>query len=151
MAALLTSKPLRGPAIFPAMYLTLCKAKLHRATVTQAELHYEGSITIDAHLLDSAGIVPFERVQVVDVNNGNRFETYAIAGNADAGVICVNGAAARLVHPGDHVIIIAYAQYTPDEAKRHQPVIVLLDAQNRVRERITADQSKDIAILSESD
>jgi aspartate 1-decarboxylase len=133
------------------MLLTLCKAKLHRATVTQAELHYEGSITIDAALLASAGIVPFERVQVVDINNGNRFETYAIAGARDSGTICVNGAAARLVQPGDHVIIIAYAQCTPEEAREFHPVIVLLDAGNRVRERLTADQSHDIAILSESD
>lgn len=133
------------------MYLTLCKAKLHRATVTQAELHYEGSITIDGALLDAAGMVPFERVQVVDINNANRFETYAISGKRGSGTICVNGAAARLVQPGDHVIIIAYAQFTPEEAKRHQPVIVLLDGKNGVRERITADQSKDIAILSESD
>jgi aspartate 1-decarboxylase len=133
------------------MLLTLCKAKLHRATVTQAELHYEGSITIDAALLASAGIVPFERVQVVDINNGNRFETYAIEGARDSGTICVNGAAARLVQPGDHVIIIAYALFTPEEAREFHPVIVLLDAKNRVRERLTADQSHDIAILSESD
>jgi aspartate 1-decarboxylase len=133
------------------MYLTLCKAKLHRATVTQADLHYEGSITIDAGLLDTAGIVPFERVQVVDIDNGNRFETYAIEGKRGSGTICVNGAAARLVQPGDRVIIIVYAQFTPEEAKQHQPVIVLLDAKNAVRERITADQSRDIAILSESD
>lgn len=133
------------------MLLTLCKAKLHRATVTQAELHYEGSITIDAGLLETAGIVPFERVQVVDINNGNRFETYAIEGARDSGTICVNGAAARLVTPGDHVIVIAYAQFTPEEARRFHPVIVLLDAKNRVRQRLTADQSHDIAILSESD
>ena len=133
------------------MLLTLCKSKLHRATVTQAELHYEGSITIDAALLAAAGILPFERVQVVDVNNGNRFETYAIEGKATSGIICVNGAAARLVHPGDHVIIIAYAQMSPEEARAHQPVIVLLNADNSVHERITADQSRDIAILSESD
>lgn len=133
------------------MLLTLCKSKLHRATVTQAELHYEGSITIDAALLAAAGILPFERVQVVDVNNGNRFETYTIEGQARSGIIRVNGAAARLVHPGDHVIIIAYAQMTPEEAHAHQPVIVLLNADNSVRERITADQSRDIAILSESD
>jgi len=133
------------------MLLTLCKAKLHRATVTQADLHYEGSITIDAGLLATAGIVPFERVQVVDINNGNRFETYAIEGARDSGTICVNGAAARLVQPGDHVIIIAYAQFTPEEARRFHPVIVLLDAKNRVHQRLTADQSRDIAILSESD
>lgn len=151
MAALLTSKRAFQPCYLAPMYLTLCKAKLHRATVTQAELHYEGSITIDAGLLEAAGIVPFERVQVVDINNGNRFETYTISGKRGSGTICVNGAAARLVQPGDHVIIIAYAQYTPEEAKRHQPVIVLLDANNAVRERITADQSRDIAILSESD
>ncbi len=151
MAARLISKRPLKPCYLWCMYLTLCKAKLHRATVTQAELHYEGSITIDAELLDSAGIVPFERVQVVDVNNGNRFETYTISGKRGSGTICVNGAAARLVHPGDHVIIIAYAQFTPEEATRHQPVIVLLDAKNKVRERITADQSRDIAILSESD
>ena len=83
---------------------------------------------------------------------GQRASTaYFISGKRKSGIICVNGAAARLVHPGDHVIIIAYAQYTPEEAKKHQPVIVLLDAKNQVRERITADQSKDIAILSESD
>jgi len=113
MPALLTSKRPFESCYVSIMYLTLCKAKLHRATVTQAELHYEGSITIDAGLLESAGIVPFERVQVVDINNGNRFETYTITGKRGSGTICVNGAAARLVHPGDHVIIIAYAQFTP--------------------------------------
>ena len=95
------------------MYLTLCKSKLHRGTVTQAELHYEGSITIDADLLKAAGIVAFERVQVVNVANGARFDTYAIVGERGSGTICVNGAAARLVHPGDHVIVICYAHYTP--------------------------------------
>ena len=132
------------------MYLTLCKSKLHRATVTQAELHYEGSITVDADLLAAAGIVPFERVQVVNVANGARFDTYAITGAAGSGTICVNGAAARLVHPGDHVIIICYAHFTPEEAAAHRPVIVLLNADNSIRERVTADQVRDASILAES-
>src|SRR5438093_9055777 len=106
-------------AIFLAgghMLLTLCKSKLHRATVTQAELHYQGSITIDSELLAAAGILPFERVQVVDIANGARFETYAIAGGAGSHTVCLNGAAARLVQVGDPVIVISYAQMTPDEA-----------------------------------
>jgi aspartate 1-decarboxylase len=131
--------------------LTLCKSKLHRATVTQAELHYEGSLTIDAALMDAAGIVPFERVQVVDVNNGARFDTYAIEGTAESGIICVNGAAARLVQPGDHIIVITYAQFTPEEAKRHRPVIVLLNPDNTVRERITVDETADVRLLAEWD
>lgn len=131
------------------MFLTLCKSKLHRATVTQAELHYEGSITIDADLLDAAGIVPFERVQVVNLANAARFETYAIAGPRRSGTVCVNGAAARLVHPGDLVIVITYATYTPEEAAAHQPVIVLLDEGNAIRERITADQTRDAELLAE--
>ena len=129
--------------------LTLCKSKLHRATVTQAELHYEGSITIDAELLDAAGIVPFERVQVVDITNGARFETYAIAGPRRSGTICINGAAARLVHPGDLIIVITYAAFTPEEAAAHRPVIVLLDADNAVRDRITADQARDAELLTD--
>ena len=131
------------------MFLTLCKSKLHRATITQAELHYEGSITIDADLLTAAGIVPFERVQVVDVTNGARFETYAIAGPRASGTICVNGAAARLVHTGDQVIIITYAAFTPEEARAHRPVIVLLNPDNTVRDRITADQTSDAEVLAD--
>ena len=131
------------------MLLTLCKSKLHRATVTQAELHYEGSITIDAELLDAAGIVSFERVQVVDVTNGARFETYAIAGSRRSGTVCINGAAARLVHPGDLIIVITYAAFTPDEAAAHRPVIVLLNADNSIRDRITADQARDAEFLAD--
>ena len=116
------------------MLLTLCNSKLHRATVTEAALHYEGSITIDASLLEAAGIMPFELVQVADVSNGERFETYAIEGKAGSGTICVNGAAARLVQPGDPVIIISYAQMTPEEARSHHPVIVLLNRDNYIRE-----------------
>lgn len=132
------------------MLLTLCKSKLHRAVVTDAQLHYEGSITIDAALLDAAGMLPFERVQVVDIDNGARFETYAIEGARGSGTVCINGAAARLVQRGDHVIIIAYAQLTPEEARRHRPVVVLLDGRNGIRERITATDPRAAAVLSES-
>ncbi len=132
------------------MFLTLCKSKLHRATVTQAELHYEGSITVAADLLAAADILPFERVQVVDIANGARFDTYAIAGQAGSGTVCVNGAAARLVQVGDPIIVISYAQMTPDEARRHRPTIVLLNGDNSVRETLTADPGTPIGVLSES-
>src|SRR5205807_7563614 len=118
------------------MFLTLCKSKLHRATVTQAELHYEGSITIDTELLTAAGILPFERVQVVDIANGARFETYAIEGSAGSHTVCVNGAAGRLVRVGDRIIVIRSAQMTPDEAARHHPPIVLFNAANAIRETL---------------
>jgi len=131
--------------------LTLCKSKLHRATVTQAELHYEGSLTVDAALMEAAGIVPFERVQVVDVTNGARLETYVIEGQRASGIVCVNGAAARLVHVGDRVIVITYAQLTPEETRDHQPVIVLLNPDNSIRERITADQTQDAMLLADWD
>ncbi len=132
------------------MLLTLCKSKLHRATVTRADLHYVGSITIDRALLDAAGILPFERVQVVDVANGERFETYAIAGAAASGTICVNGAAARLVHVGDPIIIIAYAQFTPEEARRHQPAIVLLNPDNSIREKLSPERAAQLADLADA-
>jgi len=130
--------------------LTLCKAKLHRATVTQAALHYEGSITIDGHLMEAANLLPFERVQVVDIANGARFETYAIGGKAGSGTICVNGAAARLVQAGDPVIIISYAQMTPEEAQLHRPTIVLLNPDNTIRDTLRGGPESDLAILSES-
>jgi len=130
--------------------LTLCKSKLHRATVTQAALNYEGSITIDGHLMEAANLLPFERVQVVDIANGARFETYAIAGKAGSGTICVNGAAARLVQAGDPVIIISYAQMTPQEAQRHRPTIVLLNPDNTIRDTSRGGPESDLAILSES-
>ena len=132
------------------MLFTLCKSKLHRATVTQAELHYEGSITIDATLLAAAAILPFERVQVVDIANGARFETYAIEGKAGSGTVCVNGAAARLVQVGDPIIVITYAQMSPDEARRHRPTIVLLNADNSIRETLLGDRTTPIEVLSES-
>lgn len=123
------------------MLVTLCKSKLHRATVTQAELHYEGSITLDGDLMAAAQILPFERVQVVDIANGARFETYAIAGEPGSGTVCVNGAAARLVQVGDPIIVITYVQLTPDEARGHHPTIVLVNADNTTRETLTGDRS----------
>ncbi|HVM43633.1 MAG TPA: aspartate 1-decarboxylase [Gemmatimonadales bacterium] len=127
------------------MLLTLCKSKLHRATVTQANLHYIGSITIDAALMDAAGILPFERVQVVDVANGARFETYAVEGERGSRVVCLNGAAARLVHVGDPVIIIAYALLTPEEARAHRPVIVLLKPDNTIQETLRPEHGAELA------
>lgn len=110
------------------------KAKIHRATVTMAELYYEGSITVDKKLLEAADIIPYEKVQVVNLNNGNRLETYALEGEAGSGVICLNGPAARLGTVGDEVIIITYSQMDENEAKKHKPKIVLVDKQNRIRQ-----------------
>jgi aspartate 1-decarboxylase len=114
------------------MYITLFKSKLHRATVTEANLNYVGSITIDEDLLEQADILPGEKVQVVDVNNGQRFETYTIVGERGSGIICVNGAAARLVHTGDQVIIIAYAMMERQEALDFKPRVLILDDENHV-------------------
>ena len=116
------------------MRLTMCKAKLHRATVTQAALDYEGSITIDSQLLSAAGILPFEKVHVVNLNNGARFETYTYEAPAGSGTICLNGAAARLAEVGDRIIIIAYCELEAQEAARHCPTLVLLDDNNQVKE-----------------
>ncbi len=127
------------------MLVTLCKSKLHRATVTQANLHYIGSITIDGALMEAAGLLPFERVQVVDVANGARFETYAVEGERGSRVVCLNGAAARLVHVGDPVIIIAYALMTPEEARVHRPTIVLLKSDNTVQETLRPEHSSELA------
>lgn len=113
------------------MNYTMLKGKIHRAVVKQAELNYVGSITVDTDLLDAAGILEYEMVQIVDVENGNRFETYTIAGDAGSGMICLNGAAARQVAVGDHIIIMAYAQMTPEEAKEHHPKVVFVDDKNQ--------------------
>ncbi|MRY42926.1 aspartate 1-decarboxylase, partial [Parabacteroides distasonis] len=112
------------------MILTMLKGKIHRATVTQAELNYVGSITIDKTLMEAAGILENEKVQIVDINNGARLETYVIPGKRDSGVICLNGAAARLVQPGDKVIIIAYAQMNEDEARKYKPSVVFMNEDN---------------------
>ena len=110
------------------MQLELLKSKIHRATVTDANLNYEGSITIARDLMDAAHILPYEKVGVLDVNNGNRLDTYVIEGPAGSGVICLNGAAARLVQPGDLVIIVAYASMSEEEAKSWKPTIGILPA-----------------------
>ena len=111
------------------MLIEMMKSKIHRVTVTEANLNYIGSITIDKRLLDAADILPGQRVWIVNNNNGERFDTYVIEGEADSGVICLNGAAARKAQPGDVVIIIAYAQLTPEEAKTWKPKVIFPDTE----------------------
>ena len=118
------------------MMLTMLKGKIHRATVKQAEVDYIGSITIDSELMEAAGILEYEKVQVADVNNGKRLETYVIAGEPGSGMICLNGAAAHYVEVGDKVIIMCYALMTPEEADANPPRVVFVDDDNRP-ERIT--------------
>lgn len=113
------------------MTLSLLKSKIHRASVTQADLDYVGSITIDASLMALAGLLEYEKVLVADLTNGNRLETYVIAGEAGSGVICMNGAAARCVEVGDKVIIMAFADMTAEEAAKHTPKVVFVDERNR--------------------
>ena len=114
------------------MYLQMLKGKIHRATVVQAELDYVGSITIDEELLEAAGILEYEKVQVVDINNGQRFETYTIAGQRGSGMICLNGAAARCVQKGDKIIIMCYALMSGEEIKENPPKVVFVDDNNKV-------------------
>lgn len=114
------------------MIRTMMKSKIHRATVTQADLHYVGSVTVDLDLLDAADLLPGELVHIVDIDNGNRLETYTIAGERGSGVIGINGAAAHLVHPGDLVILIAYAQMEDAEARTFEPHVVFVDSDNRI-------------------
>lgn len=114
------------------MQLTMLKGKIHRAVVKQAELNYVGSITIDPKLMEAAGILEYEQVQIVDVENGNRFETYTIDGEPGSGMICLNGAAARQVQVGDHVIIMAYFQMDAKEAADHKPKVVFVDEENHI-------------------
>ena len=118
------------------MFKTMLGGKIHRATVTQADLNYVGSITIDQDLLDAAGICANEKVQVVNNNNGARLETYAISGERGSGIVCLNGAAARLVQAGDIVIIMSYVLLSEPEIAAHSPKVVLVDEQNRIREII---------------
>lgn len=112
------------------MQITMLKSKIHRATVTQADLDYIGSITIDAALLEAAGIYEYEKVEIADIDNGNRFATYTIAGERDSGIICLNGAAAHCVNIGDKIIIMAYTEMTPEEKEQHQPTVVFVDDKN---------------------
>lgn len=114
------------------MTIEMLKGKIHRATVVQAELNYVGSITVDTDLLEAAGIFEYEKVQIVDIDNGSRFETYTIAGQKGSGMICLNGAAARCVSVGDKIIIMSYAQMTPEEAKAHKPNVVFVDEKNAI-------------------
>ena len=118
------------------MIVTLCKSKIHRATVTRAELYYEGSLTVDVELLKASGILPYEKVQVVNVNNGERFETYTIPGKAKSGVICLNGPAARLGAIGDEVVVISYGEFEENEAKGYEPTVLLVDKENRIKKVI---------------
>jgi aspartate 1-decarboxylase len=114
------------------MNRTMLKSKIHRATITDCDLHYVGSITVDPELLEAADILEFEQVAVVDVDNGARFETYTIAGEPGSGEIKINGAAARLVHHGDTVIVISYASYGREEMEHYEPVVVHVDRENRI-------------------
>ena len=114
------------------MKLTMLKGKIHRATVRQAELDYVGSITVDPELMEAAGILEYEKVVIVDINNGSRFETYTIAGEPGSCMICLNGAAARCVSQGDKIIIMCYAEMTPKEAEEHKPKVVFVDDNNKI-------------------
>jgi len=116
------------------MFVEMMKGKIHRATVTEANLNYVGSITIDTALMEAAGILPNQKVQIVNNNNGSRLETYVIPGKRDSGTICLNGAAARLVQPSDIIIIIAYTWMDEEQATKHQPKVVFVDSQNKIIE-----------------
>lgn len=126
------------------MLLNMFKGKIHRATVTEANLNYVGSITIDKTLLEASGILPGERVQIVNNNNGERLETYVIEGEKDSGMICLNGAAARRVQPGDSVIIIAYCWLDAEEARTFEPNVVFVDENNRIVETAHEEHHGDI-------
>ena len=128
------------------MLVDMLKGKLHRATVVQAELDYVGSITIDKALMDASNILEYEKVQIVDVNNGNRFETYVIAGPRNSGIICLNGAAARCVSVNDKIIIMCYCQMTPEEAKDAKPYVVLVNDNNEIIKEVRYEK---YGVLSE--
>ena len=119
------------------MLRSICKSKIHRATVTEANVQYAGSITLDAELMKAADLVPYEQVHVVDVDNGARIVTYCIEGLGGSGTVCINGAAARLISAGDRVIIISYVQVTPAELEAFEPKVVVLDEYNRIRQVVT--------------
>ena len=130
------------------MLRVMMKSKIHRATITQADMHYEGSLTTSAELMRAADILPYEMVHVYNISNGERFETYAIEGEENSGVICLNGAAARKGAPGDLIIITTYATYDAKELERHQPKVILVDSRNRLKN--TASAEKPLAIFSVS-
>ena len=126
------------------MIITMLKAKIHRATVTESNLNYVGSITIAKDLMETSGMFEYEKVSVVDIDNGNRFETYVIEGECGSGIICLNGAAARLVHPGDKVIIIAYCQVDSEEAENHSPKIIFVGSGNAILEIKSSEEEGEI-------
>ena len=126
------------------MYITMLKSKIHRATVTQSDLNYVGSITIDKALMDAAGLLEYEKVQIADIDNGNRFETYIISGEENSGCICLNGAAAKCVEVGDKVIIMAYAQMTPEENENHYPKVVFVNDKNEIVEVVNYEKHGEI-------
>lgn len=119
------------------MFVKLLKSKLHSATVTNAKLHYAGSIEIDSELMEAVGILPYESVLVADINNGNRLETYAVPAEANSGQVVILGAAARLIKPKDIIIIFGFGYYTPDEAGKIKPKVVILDENNKIKRRIS--------------
>ena len=122
------------------MRVTMLQGKLHRATVTEADLNYVGSITVDRDLLEASGIYEYEKVHIVDINNGNRFETYTIAGEPGSGIICLNGAAARCVQTGDKIIIMAYAELEDEEVADHKPKVVFLEDDNKIGQVTTYEK-----------
>jgi len=126
------------------MYIQMMKSKIHRATVTEANLNYVGSITIDEGIMEKVGILPNEKVQIVNNHNGARFETYVIKGKRNSGTICLNGAAARLVQPGDVVIIIAYAYLTEEEARHHSPKVAIMNEKNQINQFIFHEEEATI-------
>jgi aspartate 1-decarboxylase len=126
------------------MFRTMMKAKIHRATVTEANLNYIGSITIDEDLIDLVDMLPNEKVQIVNNNNGARLETYIIPGPRGSGVVCLNGAAARLVQTGDTVIIVSYAMMSDEEARKHQPTIAIMGANNKVAQLLKEEEHSTI-------
>ena len=128
------------------MQITMLKGKIHRAVVTQSELNYLGSITIDPVLMEAAGIYEYEKVQVVDIDNGNRLETYTIAGEKNSGMVCLNGAAARCVQTGDHVIIMSYCQLDDSLVSSHKPNVVFVDSDNRIVKKVRYEK---YGVLSE--
>lgn len=129
------------------MFVNLMKSKIHRARVTEANLNYVGSITIDEDLMDASDILRNEKVQIVNNNNGNRFETYVIPGERGSGVICLNGAAARLVHPGDVIIIISYGLFEKKEAKDFEPSIIFVNDKNQIVEVKNKEEHGEIASI----
>jgi len=116
------------------LIITMLKSKIHRAVITEAKLNYVGSITIDKSLMDNANILEYEKVQIVDIDNGERFETYAIAGDAGSGVMCINGAAARCVQPGDKIIIMTYCLIDEEKARKFKPTVVFIEGENKIKE-----------------